>query len=57
MVTSLPEELATYAGTIGAGETVRTVVIVEIPAQESDQVSTITLTVRGNAGSAQLPLQ
>lgn len=57
MLTSLPEELATYEGTIGAGETVRTVVIVEIPAQESDQINTITLTVRGNAGSAQLPLQ
>jgi len=57
MLTSLPEELATYEGTIGADETVRTVVIVEIPAQDSDAIDTITLTVRGNAGSAQLPLQ
>jgi len=57
MLCSLPEELLTYKGGIGAGETVRTVVITEIPAQDTEVINTITLTLRGNAGSAQLPLQ
>lgn len=57
MLCSLPEELITYKGNIGAGETVRTVVIVEIPTQDADAINTLILTLRGNAGSAQLPLQ
>lgn len=57
MLSSLPEELATYKGMIGAGETVRTVIVVEIPAQDAEAVNSLTLTVRGNAGSAQVPLQ
>lgn len=57
MLSSVPEELATYKGSIGAGETVRTVIIVEVPVQDGDAVNSLTLTVRGNAGSAQVPLQ
>lgn len=57
MLCSLPEELLTYKGGIGAGETIRTVVITEIPAQDTEAINTLTLTLRGNAGSAQLPLQ
>lgn len=57
MLCSLPEELLTYKGMIGAGETTRTVVLVEIPAQGSESINSLTLTLRGDAGSAQLPLQ
>lgn len=57
LFTMLPDELTAYEGTLGADETVRTVLVTEIPTGESEAVSGITLTLKNAEGSAQLVLQ
>lgn len=57
LFTMLPDELTAYKGMLGADETVRTVIVTEIPESESEAVSTIALTLKNEEGSAQLVLQ
>lgn len=57
LFTFLPEDLAEYAGTLGADETVRTILAVEIPVEESESVESIVLSMKNAEKSAQLILQ
>jgi len=57
LFTLLPDELAAYKGTLAADETVRTVIVIEIPAEESDSIENISLTLKNESKSAQLVLQ
>lgn len=57
LFTFLPEELASYKGTISAGESVKTVVIFEISAEESEGIESIVFTVRDDNNRAVFNLQ
>lgn len=57
LFTLLPEDLESYRGTLGIDETVKAVLVVEIPIGESEAVDTITLTAKGADGNAQFVLQ
>ncbi len=57
LFTLLPEDLSAFAGALGTDGAVRTVLVTEIPASESQAINSITLTMKSEAGSAQLVLQ
>lgn len=57
LFTYLPDELASYQGTIAAGESVKTVVIFEISIEESESIESIAFTAKSNEGRATFNLQ
>lgn len=57
LFTMLPDALATYEGTLAADETVRTVIVAEIPTGDSDSIQSLTLTMKDGSDKAQLVLQ
>lgn len=57
LFTLLPDELSEYKGTIGADQTVRTVIVAEIPSGESEALDSIVLTAKSGTQSAQFTLQ
>ena len=57
LFTFLPDDLASYKGTLAADETVKTVVVTEVPAEESNSVDSLALTLKNGTDKAQLVLQ
>ena len=57
LFTLLPDELSAYKGTLATDETVRTVIVTEIPIEESESVESLTLTLKSETDKAQLVLQ
>lgn len=57
LFTLLPDDLETYQGTLAADETVKTVLIVEVPTGESEAIESIALTAKSTEDSAQFKLQ
>lgn len=57
LFTMLPDALSSYEGTLVADETVRTVIVAEIPTEDSESIESLTLTLKTGADKAQLILQ
>ncbi len=57
LLTFLPDDLASYKGVLAANETVKTVIVTEIPTEKSGSVDSLTLTLKSGTDKAQLVLQ
>lgn len=57
LFTLLPDALASYEGNLAADETVKTVIVAEIPTEDSESIESLTLTLKAGADKAQLILQ
>ena len=57
LFTFLPDDLASYKGTLAADETVKTVIVTEVPTEESGSIDSLALTLKNGTDKAQLVLQ